>query len=461
MANVAPEGTANPGAARRAAIAVVERLAANGGFTTYLAGGCVRDMLLHRTPADYDVATEARPDVVERLFPGAITTGKSFGVVRVRMADVEIEVATFRADHGYHDGRRPERVTFSDPETDAQRRDFTINALFMDPRAQHRIIDYVDGQRDLADRIVRCVGSPAKRFQEDHLRMLRAVRFASVLDFDLDTATAAAIQTHAACIDGIAAERIRDELTRILIEAPRAGDAIVLLDAVGLLTAVLPEVAAMRGVHQPPQFHPEGDVFEHTVLMLNNMDAPSPRLAWSVLLHDVGKPPTRTDDADRIRFNRHATVGGDMCAAILRRLRFPRDDTDFIAACVRGHMRTMDVPHMRRATLRRMIGAPTFPVELELHRLDCTGSHGNLDNYNHLAAFQEEMAREPVLPPAWITGRDILALGIPEGPRIGHWLRRAYEAQLEDCFPDRDALLAWLREEIADYQGGLRVRRSV
>jgi poly(A) polymerase len=219
------------------------------------------------------------------------------------------------------------------------------------------------------------------------------------------------------------------------------------LDTVGLLPHVLPEVSAMHGVPQPPQFHPEGDVLAHTVLMLNQMDAPSAQLAWAALLHDVGKPPTLTTDTDRIRFNCHAEVGSDMATQILRRLRFGNDDIAFITACVRGHMRTMDVPHMRRATLRRMVGASTFPVELELHRLDCIGSHGDMDNYNRLVAFRDEMANEPVLPSPWITGHDILALGLTEGPQVGHWLRRAYEAQLESRFPDRESLLAWLIEQ--------------
>ncbi len=448
MGSVSPANS-DPARAYRAAISVLERLTAEG-FTAYLAGGCVRDMLLDRTPVDYDVATEALPDVVERIFPGSITTGKCFGVVRVRVDEAEVEVATFRADHGYHDGRHPDSVTFSDPETDAQRRDFTINALFMDLQHGNEIIDFVDGQRDLARRVVRCVGDPATRFKEDHLRMLRAVRFASVLEFRLDDTTADAIQKHAASVTEMAAERIRDELTRILVESPRAGDALMLLDEVGLMEPLLPEIKAMQGTPQPPQFHPEGDVFEHTMLMLNEMESPSPRLAWAVLLHDVGKPPTITTDTDRIRFNRHANVGGDMAVEMLRRLRFSNDDIDFITECVRGHMRTMDVPRMRRATLRRMVGALTFPVELELHRLDCIGSHGDLDNYNRLVAFQEEMANEPVLPPAWITGDDILEMGIPEGPRIGYWLRLAYEAQLEDRFPGREHLLAWLRDQVND-----------
>ena len=430
-----------------AAAAVVQRLAERG-FTTYFAGGCVRDMLIGRTPVDYDIATEALPDVVEGLFEGAITTGKSFGVVRVPMGGCEIEVATFRADHGYHDGRHPDQVTFSDAATDAQRRDFTINALFMDIQQDGRIIDYVDGQADLARRVVRCVGEPAARFAEDHLRLLRAVRFASVLEFDIDPPTADAIRAQAASVTGVAAERIRDELTRTLTESARAGDALLRLKEVGLLEQLLPEVCAMHDTPQPPQFHPEGDVLVHTALMLNQMEHPSPRLAWSVLLHDVGKPPTMTDNTDRIRFNGHPEVGGDIAAQILRRLRFANDDIDFIVACVRGHMRTMSVPHMRRATLRRMVGAPTFPVELELHRLDCLGSHGDLTNYDILVAFEEEMANEPVLPPPWITGRDVMALGVPQGPQVGHWLRHAYEAQLENRFPDRDSLRAWLTGEM-------------
>ncbi|NQU41338.1 MAG: HD domain-containing protein [Lentisphaerae bacterium] len=447
MATHAPEPSESD-AMYQAATGVVERLTARG-FTTYLAGGCVRDMLLGRTPVDVDVATEALPDVVEGLFPGAITTGKSFGVVRVPFRAHEIEVATFRADHGYQDGRHPESVTFSDPLTDAQRRDFTINALFMDITDGNRVIDYVKGQADLTSRTLRCVGDAGTRFKEDHLRMLRAVRFASVLQFKLEDATAAAIRSHAACVTTVAAERVRDELTRTWVEAPRAGDALLMLQELGLLKHLIPEISAMHAVPQPAQFHPEGDVLKHTALMLNKMDPPSLQLAWSVLLHDVGKPPTMTSHTDRIRFNGHADLGGDIAERILRRLRFGNDDIAAIVACVRGHMRTMDVPHMRRATLRRMVGAPTFPVELELHRLDCLGSHGDLKNYDRLVEFQAEMANEPVLPDAWVTGRDVMPLGIGEGPQVGRWLRLAYEAQLENRFPDRATLLDWLKREIA------------
>jgi poly(A) polymerase len=428
------------------AIEVVRRLQA-AGFTALWAGGCVRDLLLRKAPKDYDVATEAVPDRVEALFPGSVTVGKAFGVVRAKAHGFEYEVATFREDRGYRDGRRPDRVVFADAAADAARRDFTINALFCDP-LKGEVHDHVGGCADLEARIVRAVGDPPARFREDHLRLLRAARFTATLAFTLDPATAAAVRAHAGLVADVSAERVRDELTRLLTEAPQAGDALKLLDDLGLLVVTLPEVAAMKGQVQPPEYHPEGDVFEHTVQMLNAMTRPDARLAWAVLLHDVGKPPAAVLADGRWRFENHAGLGAELTRRILGRLRFSNDDIEAVAFMVGNHMRFVDVPNMRRATLRRLVGAPTFPTELELHRLDCVVSHGDLDNYRRLVAFQAELAAEVPLPPPWVRGQDVMALGIPEGPGVGRWLRRAYEVQLEGTYADRDALLRWLAAEL-------------
>jgi poly(A) polymerase len=428
------------------AVEVVRRLQA-AGHTAFWAGGCVRDLLLGRVPKDYDVATDAVPDRVMALFDRAVTVGKAFGVVLVPMGDHWYDVATFRQDHAYADGRHPTAVSFSDPATDAQRRDFTINALFLDP-VRGVVIDYVNGRDDLERRLVRTVGLAADRFREDHLRMLRAVRFAATLDFAMDPDTAAAIRATASRMAGVSAERIRDELSRIWTEAARAGEALRMLDETGLLEVVLPEVSAMKGVEQPPEFHPEGDVFTHTVLMLNTLHTSDVQLAWAALLHDVGKPPTAKLVDGRHRFERHATVGADMARDILGRLRFPNDAMDAITFMIGNHMRFVKTHEMRRATLRRLVGAPTFPAELELHRVDCASSHGDLENYRHLQGFLEQMRAEPVLPDPWVNGHDVIDLGIPAGPEVGYWRKKAYDAQLEGIVQSREELLVWLRDQM-------------
>lgn len=441
---------------------IVQRLQTDG-FTALFAGGCVRDELLGREPKDYDVATNATPDEVEARFPRTLAIGKAFGVIAVINDRSHVEVATFRGERGTHDGRHPAAIHFCEAAEDAKRRDFTINGLFYDPFTD-RIDDHVNGRRDLEARIVRAIGNPIARFEEDHLRMLRAVRFAHTLDFTIDPATADAIRHTAPRITRISAERIENELTRILTESLHPGDAIRQLHSLGLLHPILPELAATVGQQQPPQFHPEGDVFEHTLLMLNLMNTPpeptaprasanyTPReLAYAVLLHDIGKPPTARTGLDkmghpRIRFNGHASVGADLADAILARLKFPTKERRRIVEAIRGHMRFMEVPNMRPATLRRMIGADTFALELELNRLDCLGSHGLLDNHDFLVRFRASLENEPALPEPWIRGNDLLALGVAEGRRIGTLLKVAYDTQMEGRFTDRAALLEWLKK---------------
>ena len=435
-----------PATQEDAAIALADRLQ-QAGHTAYFAGGCVRDRLLGIQPLDYDIATDAQPDQVIALFPRATAVGKSFGVVVVPRGEWTFEVATFRQDHAYKDGRHPTRVSFVTPEEDATRRDFTINAMFYDPLS-NTLHDFVEGQADLAAGTVRCVGDANRRFAEDHLRMLRAARFATRFGFTIHPDTAAAIQKHAEMVADISAERIRDELTRILMESQEAGQAVLLLESLGLLRVILPEVAVMREQDQPPQFHPEGDVLTHTVMMLDAMAFRDVVLAFAVLLHDVGKPPTASHDGTRLRFNCHAEQGADIARDILMRLRFPTRTIDAATHCVRNHMRFLNVKEMRRSTLRRLVGAPTFPTELELHRVDCVASHGMLDNYAFLQAVQEEMAQEPVLPDPWIDGHAIMALGVAKGPAVGRWLKIAYDAQLEGAFADRQTLLAWLGGQI-------------
>jgi poly(A) polymerase len=436
-----------PSALRDAAKQAVQRLQ-TAGFTAYWAGGCVRDTLMGRQPKDYDIATNATPDQVAALFPDSVMVGKSFGVVRAPLKGIFMEVATFRKDISYSDGRRPDEVSFSDPLADAERRDFTINAMFYDPLTD-RILDYVGGRQDLDARVVRFVGEPAARIREDHLRMFRAARFASTLDFSLDPKAANAIRENASLASGISAERTRDELTRLLQEARRAGEALAMLDDLGLLEIVLPEVAALKNQPQPPKFHPEGDVFRHTVLMLNLMESRSLALVWSVLLHDVGKPGTVRSTPERLRFDGHAEHGAEMAKDIMRRLRFSNDDIGIVASCVHNHMKTLSVRQMRQSTLRKLAGASTFPLDLELHRLDCLASHGDLGNYEFLLNFSKQVAAEPILPAPWVKGDDLMAMGIPAGREVGRWKSLAYDAQLEERFHTREDLLRWLAGEIA------------
>ena len=426
-----------------AARSIVERLRAKG-FEALYAGGCVRDRLLGLTPHDYDVATNARPEQVEALFPRTVPVGVQFGVIIVLEQGAEIQVATFRGDGTYHDGRHPESVRYTDAEGDSRRRDFTVNGLFLDP-IEERILDFVEGRRDLESRLLRAIGDPSERFAEDKLRLLRAVRFATTLGFEIDPDTWREILVWSPEIHAVSAERIREELVKILL-SPNRLRGFDLLDESGLLRQVLPEMEALKGCDQPPEFHPEGDVFVHTRLMLSMLapDASLP-LVLSVLFHDIGKPATRVvDETGRIRFNGHEGVSAGMTLRLLQRLRFPNEVIDAVIPAVRLHMSFKDVPNMRVATLKRMMARPTFEEELELHRVDCLASHGMLDNHAMLIAKREEFGRAPLIPEPLITGHDLIALGMKPGPEFAEMLMSVQTRQMEGTLNTRDEALAWI-----------------
>lgn len=432
--------------ANRTEAAAVARTLTQAGFTAYFAGGCVRDFLLGQTPHDYDIATDARPDQVQALFPKSQAVGAHFGVVIVRTKADHVEVATFRTDGSYKDGRRPEAVTYSTPQEDAQRRDFTVNGLFLDP-ATDEVIDFVGGKKDLESKLLRAIGDPAARFREDHLRLLRAVRFATTLGWEIEPATWAAIQSEAPSLAKISIERIRDEFVRIMLH-PNRVRGLDLLDASGLLTHIIPEMEALKGCDQPPQFHPEGDVWVHTRLMLSLLpEVVSTPLVLSVLLHDIAKPATRTiDETGRIRFNGHDDLGATMTGEILRRLKFPNDIIDDTVEAVLHHMKFMHVQDMRTARLKRWMAHHTFDDQLALHRVDCLGCHGLLDNYDFLLAKQREFANAPVIPPPLLSGHDLIALGHPRGPTLGQLLTQIQDQQLEGRLTTKEDALAWLAE---------------
>lgn len=410
------------------------------GYQALLCGGCVRDLLLRREPADYDVATDATPEQVVKLFPDSLTVGAQFGVVQVLREGLKVEVATFRSDVGYSDGRHPDGVVYSNkPAEDVQRRDFTINALLMRPDTGE-VLDFVGGQKDLKAGVIRAVGKPERRFAEDKLRLMRAVRFAARFGFTIETDAFTAIRKQAREVTQVSAERLRDELTKLLTEGARRG--FELLDETGLLAAVLPEVAAMKGVEQPPQYHPEGDVWTHTLLMIEMLDAGcSPTLGWGVLLHDVGKPPTFrsiAETGDRIRFDGHVEVGVKMAEEICRRFRFSNDETEQILALIANHMRFKDVGQMRASTRKRFVRIPRFGEHLELHRLDCVSSHRRLDAYDFVKRLLAETPAEQVHPKRILTGDDLQRLGYRPGPAFSEVLRSLEDAQLEGQVETRD-----------------------
>ncbi|PYK33331.1 MAG: phosphohydrolase [Verrucomicrobia bacterium] len=436
----------SPSPMEKTAREVAARLRAVGHIA-YFAGGCVRDMVRGLTPKDYDIATDARPEVVQKIFPRTYAVGVHFGVIIVLENDFQFEVATFRSDEAYVDGRHPSAVRFSSPEEDAKRRDFTINGTFYDPVAE-KVIDFVGGRSDVAAKLVRAIGDPAQRFAEDRLRMLRAVRFATALDYKIDSQTWDALLASAPSINQISAERIRDELVRIFI-SPNRVRGWDLLDSSGLMRAILPELEAMKGVLQPEQFHPEGDVFQHTRLMLQFLpETVSVSLVFAVLLHDVAKPVTASiDRTGRIRFNEHDRIGAQMTEMIMRRLRFSGAEIEATVEMVRQHMVFKDVPKMRVAKLKRFMARPTFDDELELHRVDCESSHRMLDNYEFLLRKREEFANEPIIPPPLLRGDDLIALGLKPGPKFGEILEAVETRQLEGTLRTREEALEWVKRE--------------
>jgi poly(A) polymerase len=407
----------------------------------------VRDLLLGRAPADFDVATDAHPDRLMDLFPQSDRVGAHFGVVLVRDGMAQVEVATFRSEQDYRDGRRPAAVRFErDARQDALRRDFTINGLLLDPESG-RVFDYVGGRRDLDARMVRAIGDPAVRFGEDHLRMLRAIRFAARLGFAIDPATFAAIRAEHSLVLRVSAERVRDELVRILREGG-ARRGFELLDAAGLLADLLPEIAAMQGVAQPPEYHPEGDVWVHTLLLLEHLDRPTVTLALGALLHDVGKPPTFRV-AERIRFDGHVEEGIRLAGAILSRLRFSRWEIEQVEALVAQHMRFQHVSRMKESTLKRFLRLPRFEEHLELHRLDCLASHGRLDNYEFLRRKLAEFSADELQPARLLTGADLIAAGYSPGPRFAEILAAVEDAQLEGRIRTAGEALDLVRERFS------------
>ena len=437
------------------------------GYQAYLVGGCVRDLLLGREPADYDIATDATPEQVMRIFPQTYAVGAQFGVVLVPMAedpsvtsvvdqaDVNhgrhrgktVEVATFRSDIGYSDGRHPDQVRFSkDPRQDVQRRDFTINGLLLDP-LKNEVLDFVGGRKDLDAGIIRAIGEPELRFAEDKLRMLRAVRFAARFGYSIEPQTSAAIQKLAPQIHQVSRERVRDELTKMLTEG-QARRAFLLLDETGLLHELLPEIEAMKGVEQPPQFHPEGDVFVHTLLLLEKLrHSCPPTLAWGALLHDVGKPPTFRVAPDRIRFDGHVDVGVKMAEEICRRLRFSNHDTDQILALVKNHMRFAHAMQMSEATFKKFVRMPRFQEHLELHRIDCESSHGDLTTYRFTREKIASMPPEAVRPRPLVSGDDLIDAGYVPGPKFKEILGAVEDRQLEGMLHSGDEAIEFVRKE--------------
>ena len=451
--------------AKQHATAIVRTLRERG-YQAYFNGGCVRDLLLGREPADYDVATDATPREVLKIFPRTLAVGEQFGVVLVPFSPSDpastgedasrgpdaVEVATFRSDVGYSDGRHPDEVRFTkDPREDVQRRDFTINGMLLDPLVAdpmtNGILDFVGGRKDLMAGIIRAIGDPERRFSEDKLRMLRGVRFAARFDYRIDPATFSAIQHLAPQIRQVSHERVRDELTRMLTEG-RARRAFQLLDQSGLLREVLPEISAMKGVEQPPQFHPEGDAFVHTLLLLDKLRAGSSKtLAWGALLHDVGKPPTFRVAPDRIRFDGHVEIGVRMAAEICRRLRFSNDETEQILALVDNLMRFGDVMRMKQSTLKRFLRLPAFEEHMELHRIDCLSSHGLLDAYNYVDEQLRSIPAQAMRPRPLITGGDLIAEGYKPGSVFKEILSAVEDAQLEGRLTSREAAMEFVLRE--------------
>jgi poly(A) polymerase len=413
------------------------------GYEAYFVGGSVRDLLLKKKPKDFDIATNATPDIVERSFPRTVPVGAQFGVMLVVEEGLSFEVATFRSDKGYQDGRHPSRIEFTNAKEDAIRRDFTVNGLFYDP-IQKKVLDWVGGQNDLKKKMIRAIGDPNKRFTEDKLRLLRAIRFASVLGFKIEPKTMASIRKLAPQIKVVSQERIREELIK-MFTGPDPGLAMRLLDKSGLLKVILPEVEKMKGVQQPRKYHPEGDVYKHTLMLMDQLKNASTVLAFGCLLHDVGKPAT-FKRSDRIRFNGHDRVGARMTEGILTRLRFSNDLKEQIVACVDGHMRFKDVKQMKQSTLKKFMQRATFETELIQHKIDCIASHGDISNWRFLNKKLKEFSADQIRPVPLLNGRDLLEMGLKEGPQIGQILKAVEEKQLDGVLVDAQTAREWVKK---------------
>jgi poly(A) polymerase len=445
---------------KSAAIEIVRTLRERG-HQAYFVGGCVRDLLLGREPADYDVSTDATPERVMSVFPETYEVGAQFGVVLVPVNSLipdgavaenanAIEVATFRSDGLYTDGRHPDAVRYTrEAREDVQRRDFTINGLLLDPLNQDEVLDYVGGREDLKKGIIRTIGRPERRFSEDKLRMLRAVRFAARFGYEIEPETFESIRELAEQIHQVSKERVRDELTKMLTEG-NARRAFELLDSTGLLREVLPEIEKMKGVEQPPQFHPEGDVWVHTLMLLERLPHPTTKtLAWGALLHDVGKPPTFKVAPDRIRFDGHVEVGMAMAEEICRRFKMSNEETEQIIALVANHMRFADVERMKESTFKRFVRMPRFDEHLAMHRIDCLASHGSLELYEYTREKLANMPPEAVRPKPLITGNDLIAAGYKPGPAFSAILSAVEDGQLEGWLTDEQEALAFVRSNFA------------
>jgi poly(A) polymerase len=426
------------------AVAVVKRLREEG-YESYLAGGCVRDFLLNKTPQDYDIATSARPEDVQRIFPRTIPVGAQFGVVLVMLDGQSFEVASFRFDGPYLDGRRPSQVRYGTLQEDIFRRDFTINGMVYDP-VENRVIDLVEGKRDLARRCIRAIGDPRQRFEEDRLRMVRAIRFAASLNFDIDSLTLDAIKQSAAMITQISSERIGEEITRILTEGG-ARRGFELLDETGLLRILLPEIEQMKGVEQSPEHHPEGDVFKHTLLTLNHLEKPTETLAYGCLLHDVGKPVCVRKEADRITFYGHTDRGAEMAEAILKRLKRGRAVWERVAYLVKNHLRHTQAPKMRLSTLKRFLREEGIEELLELARIDALSSSGDLQYYHFCQERRSQMQEEEIRPEPLLRGTDLIEMGYIPGPIFTEILRQVEDAQLGGELTSRQEAIEWVKQK--------------
>jgi len=433
------------------AIQIARKLRSKG-YVAYFAGGCVRDRVMRQIPKDYDLATTATPEEVNRMFPKCYLVGKQFGVVVVVLGTHQFEVATFRKEGQYKDSRHPDAISFTTPEEDAKRRDFTVNGLFYDPQ-KREVVDFVGGKKDIRAKRIQTIGNPEARFAEDHLRLLRAIRFAANLGFSIETETWQAIKKFRKSIHSVSHERIRDELVKMFTR-PHAGKALELLSESGLLHEVLPEIEAMKGVAQPPEFHPEGDVFVHTALLMKQLKNADAVLAFGALLHDVGKPKTFSDDGKRIRFNNHAHLGAEMSRDILTRLRFSNKEIEGIVSCVEHHMTFANVKEMRVGKLKRFVARDNFLTELEMHRIDCLACHGDLTLYRFLKRKLRRFKKEELKPKGLLNGHDLIEIGIKPGPIMKTILEETYTMQLEGKLKTKGSALKWVRKEFAESMGG-------